>query len=114
MKTFVFCTQQKNHHKKVGSNNLIVLTKTLKDPEAPEQRPIFIYKHPLSKAKDSYTTYEASTELIFVNKYQKCPDASYDSAKQVYDSSILRFAGDMQNAQIYRTFKTGKLFLPET
>lgn len=93
---------------------MIVLTKTSKEPDAVEQRPVFIYKHPMSRSKDSYTTYEASTELIFVNKYRNCPDASYSGDKQVYDPSILRFAGDMQNAQIYRNFRTGKLFLPDT
>ncbi|XP_015598097.1 uncharacterized protein LOC107269114 [Cephus cinctus] len=110
LNTSVFCTEQKDD-KRATKNTPIVLRKTHKNKNIIVNRPVYLFKRDALQRNDLVTEQnDAVTDLMFINRYQHCNRINDDTSTDTYDNSILRFAGDMQNAPIFKQYVTGKIF----
>lgn len=110
IQTQTFCTQQKDDKRSTNSTP-IILRKTYTSPNALDANHLYIYKPHESLNVKGIKTLKAAANLIIVNRYVSCNDYNANNVEtNKYESSILRFAGDIQSSPIYKRFIAGKMF----
>lgn len=110
IQTQTFCTQQKDHKQSTNSTP-IILRKIYTSPNALDANFLYIYKPHEAVNMKKIKTLKAAAKLIVLNRYVSCNDYNANNVdSNKYESSILRFAADIQNSPIFKKFITGKMF----